>query len=231
MKTYVLMAGAVAGALAGVAVMWRTGSARDGARVEPSVVAGSDAAAEGRPATSLARGEAATAPQAVTDPRPALAAPVPGRGAEVKGDLGSSDVSSPDYDPVAVIETTRAFPMDIVRRESRVEAFAARREAFLRPIIERRVRALAPGAFALEVRCLTSSCEVTVVPQGVTLEHINAIEFALQAPPRIADGVQPRLDGQLPAPRMWFGLVFSKEHRAHDSFERWVADHERAAAK
>lgn len=145
--------------------------------------------------------------------------------------LGSSDVLSPDYDPVAVLATTRDFPLDIARRESRVDAFAVQREAYLRPLVERRVRSVASGPFELTVECYTSSCKVIVKPEGVTFDQMNDILAELQKKPRLADAVQPLVDGGPPAPRLGFIMVFSRSHRDHEAFSRWVADNERQAAR
>jgi hypothetical protein len=174
---------------------------------------------------------------ATGDTAPAEAAPGPsavrdGNKSATDSDvLGSSDVQSPAYDPVAVLATTRDFPLDIAKREPRVDAFAVEREAYLRPLVERRVRSVAPGRFDLTVECFTSSCKVIVKPEGVTFDQMNDILAELQKKPRLADAVQPLVDGGPPAPRLGFILVFSRAHREHDTFARWVADNERQAAR
>jgi hypothetical protein len=242
-RTHLIVAGIALGVVAGVGItlFGDTAPDRQPARVaapasptpveppstEPTTVAGARPRAEQPPTTGRA---AAGSPSSET--APGSSAPGDRGGAAADADvLGSSDVQSLDYDPVAVLATTRDFPLDIARREPRVAAFAVQREAYLRPRIERRLRGVAPGPFDLTVECFTSSCKVIVKPEGVTFDQMNDILAELQKKPRLADAVQPLVDGGPPAPRLGFIFVFSRAHRDHDGFARWVADNERQAAR
>lgn len=189
---------------------------------------------EARPAVAVqdpghAEEESASRPR--PPPRVAPRRPASRDGARdtaASGDvIGSTDPTSPSYDPTTIMMTMHVRPSELLKQEPRDPAFAGPRELALRDHVVARLHKRIAFEAKVDTRCYTSSCELTVQGAGNVQEMNTALEAMDLSRLAEAAEVGSLKDPEDPQRRiMQITLLYSAALRDHAAYDRWVRKYE-----
>lgn len=140
--------------------------------------------------------------------------------------IGSTDPTSKLYDPITLMRVMNVAPLELMNKEPRDAAFAGPREAALRARIEERLRKRLDLDARVDVKCHTSSCEVTLQPATGTGDLAAAVQ-ALDLD-TLAEAMQlgPASMADVRQKAVSIIMLYSSELRDHAAYERWLRQHE-----
>lgn len=141
--------------------------------------------------------------------------------------IGSTDPTSPSYDPTTIVQTMQVTPSEILKKEPRDPAFAGPREIVVRDRVVERLRKRVPFETKVDTKCYTSSCELTV--QGASnVDEMNAALEALDLDGLVdTTEIGSSKDPDDPERRsLRIVLLYPAALRDHDAYDRWLRQHE-----